>query len=163
MIKIVNFINEVYAKNSFGNSLNNKNFALSHQYAWYTQWIIICTAIIYAFCILTIDLFSFITYFVTGAMITPSKNNYPGVDKSTVHGFTISTLFDCMLASSFYFIITSFDGLCFVIFGNMTMVASVITNYMDGLLDMLMNKKSTMAQRKQSFMNLIWMQLKYHE
>lgn len=120
------------------------------------------TSMAYGGCASFSNALPILMYLTMDTRITPSGNSIPGVDQTTIAGYIFSVSIDYLLAGCFYFIAISFDGLCFTVFSNMPLVATVITNYVREWRMALETRTISVVSSKHNLVNILWMQKKYY-
>lgn len=160
MVKIVEIIREIFYKNQ---KSGDKNFETCCKYADRSDWIVKFTAFTARWSGGICVSIAIIMFFVTGDLFTPTGNSVPGIDSKTIVGWIFLLVIDAVVILFGYFIEASFDGLSFVIFANIPMVATILNNFFVEFDELLNSKKLSSVQRKRILLNIVAMQLKYNK
>lgn len=160
MVEIVEIIREIFYKNQ---KPSDKNYQTCCKYAARSDWIVKCTAFTARWSGGICVSIPIIMFFVTGDLFTPTGNAVPGINSQTTVGWIFLLIIDAVVILFGYFVEASFDGLSFVIFANIPMVATILNNFFMEFDELLHSKKLSSVQRKKILVNIVAMQLKYNK
>lgn len=163
IMEIIKFIDQIYEKNSETSNKNTKNYLLCQKFANLTEIIVKLTIFFYGLMAIFTSLFPIIAYFIWGIRITATRNSMPWLDRNrTTRNFIIALVFDSVLMCCAASIVAAIDGLCFLVFTNMAMVAKTVTNYMNDIRSVLLARdRLNLIEIKQAIIALIVMQRNY--
>lgn len=160
-MKITQFIEEIYKKNSANKQ--SKNYNLCARYAVRTEFVVKATIGMYAIIVIFDFAFIAITYYNTRNIEQLLVVRFPGIDTASIYGLLFSVGFFILLIICSSLTTIVFDSMLFIIFANITLASSIITVEIDELRDYLKDPKRTRTNIKRRLSNIIYMQLKYNE
>lgn len=126
-----------------------------------SDWTAKSTALTVGWCAAICAFIPIAMYLVTGELFTMTGSSVPGIDSKSIHGWLFLVVSDMTMITTGYFMVVSFDGLSFVIFANMPMVALVIQNYLKEFDELVQTVPITLAQRNLLLLNAASMQHEY--
>lgn len=155
LVAVTHFIGNVYEQNKADDQNGYGNSQLCRRFANITKKCVTITAAFYGFLAVASNCFPILAYSLWGIMITPTQNAIPGLDKSDGTDFSVIAIFDASMVICACIIVSSFDGLCLLIFVNMPMVARVIANSVEELECILSANQLDIIDAKQNLIRLI--------
>lgn len=158
IIEIAEFIQGIYYNNQ---RIIDGHFEICCKYAQLTNSVVKFNAFSVGSCGVACGLIPVIAYLITGEFFAATGNFVPGISADTLFGWILLIIIDAIVIACGCFIAVSFDGLCYAIFANMLMVASILRDSLIAFGELMQTKQLALAQCRRIFLNSITMHLKY--
>lgn len=161
LVKIADFIGDIYNRNT--KLADTKNYSICRKYAIISEYLIRTTIATYIFIISSVLLPSMWQFIFTGKISPPARLYLPGIGDQSGASWAFLIILNYSLGVLAGLILIPFDGLIYLIFANIPMVALITTTNIVEFNKYIVKADKAFKHTQSGLMVIILMCLRYNE
>lgn len=131
MLRIADFIEEMYSQQQSTKAKQSRNHAMCSKYANIIEFILKAGISAYTLVAMLYAFYPFGLFAATREKVVPLRMYFPGIDEQSTIGFIILITFNAVFVFCALAAVMPIDALTVIIFVNMPMVSSIIIRQLD--------------------------------